>query len=263
MAVYFTGPFFISSIFVVLGFGLVFAYFKTSTLSSVFLSLFIVSFTILLSPILQKFWFNIFIYGFGGQVINPLIGAGNAILFTFESGLNIFINYYVLKISLINAISQLVMFTALIGRLNTLQIMIISIFYNLLWNLCHFLCISIQQGSPDYRVFDDFAVSNVYLFAGCFGLILSLLLKNPPATDEQYGQNQSSAIIAYMGTFFIFMSFCATSTLFSTKVTNVTSIRRFFWPESILNMFFALSASVISTYSFSILFGKDYKIGIR
>jgi hypothetical protein len=95
-----------------------------------------------------------------------------------------YISYYNLKIAMLNAISQLVMFTALIGRFSVMQIAATSLFYNFSWNLCHMLCVSIQRGSPDARIFDDFAISNVYLFAACFGLVVTWLIKAPPSTDR-------------------------------------------------------------------------------
>jgi len=58
--------FILSSIFTVIGFGLLFAFFKSASASGLFMSLFIVSFTIITSPFLQKFWFNIFIGNFQG-----------------------------------------------------------------------------------------------------------------------------------------------------------------------------------------------------
>lgn len=54
----------LSSIFVVIGFGLLLAYFKKATASALFASIFIVSFTAIASPIFQKFWFNVFITNF-------------------------------------------------------------------------------------------------------------------------------------------------------------------------------------------------------
>lgn len=59
------GSYFIfTSVFVVLGFGMVFAYFKNNIATGFFTSLFIVSFTMILSPLLQNFWNNTFVSGF-------------------------------------------------------------------------------------------------------------------------------------------------------------------------------------------------------
>jgi hypothetical protein len=69
-------------VFTVIGFGLIFSYFRTATLSGIFISLIIVSLTILISPIFQKFWFNVFIYGFNGPAIAGFTADSNVTLFT-------------------------------------------------------------------------------------------------------------------------------------------------------------------------------------
>lgn len=171
--------FLISAIFTVLGFGLIFVYFKTGTATSIFLSLFIVSMTMLLSPILQKFWYNVFIKGFID--IDP--STFQDTLYTSFNYTNIFIDFYNMKFSMINAISQLVMITGLIGRLSVFQISLTSVLYNLAWNLNLFLCIQVQRQSPDVKTFDDYQINSVYLFAACFGLMMMCFLKTPPSTD--------------------------------------------------------------------------------
>lgn len=47
-------------IFTLISFGCLYAAVSTSTRSGFFLSFFIVGFTTILSPALQKFWFNVF-----------------------------------------------------------------------------------------------------------------------------------------------------------------------------------------------------------
>ena len=51
-----------------MGFGLLFCQFKKNTLTAMFTPLFIVSFTTIISPIFQKFWFNVFFTDFNGTV---------------------------------------------------------------------------------------------------------------------------------------------------------------------------------------------------
>lgn len=254
MSVYFV----MTAVFTILGFGLIFAYFKTATMTGLFLSTFIVSFTMLLSPILQKWWFNVFIYGFNGNPISWYSNSNNNDFFIAESQMYIEVSFYTLKIAMACAISQLVMYTALIGRLSIAQTVIGSICYILGWNFVHMLCVSIQRAAPDTRLFDDYQINNVYLFAGAFGLAMTILIKNPPTFDLEFGNSQLTGMIALIGTFFLFLSFGATSILFATKISGS---RQYVWPEGVIGIFIALSASVISTYIFSILFNK--KIGIR
>jgi hypothetical protein len=59
--------FILSAIFTVIGFGLLLTYFSSATATGLFTSFFIVSFTVIVAPILQKFWFNVFITSFNGS----------------------------------------------------------------------------------------------------------------------------------------------------------------------------------------------------
>jgi len=59
-------------VFAVIGFGLLFSHFKKNTFTAAFIPLFIVSFTTVLSPIFQKFWFNVFFTDFRGSLPTSL-----------------------------------------------------------------------------------------------------------------------------------------------------------------------------------------------
>lgn len=134
--------FILSAVFTVIGFGLLFVYFRNSTVSALFTSIFIVSFTILMSPIFQKFWFNIFITDFHGYTPNDT--SPDRFYINSISGQSIPINLFSLKIALACAIAQLVMVLGLFGRLNPFQIALGSILFNFAWNLNHFLCVLLQ-----------------------------------------------------------------------------------------------------------------------
>jgi len=253
--------FILSAVFTVIGFGLLFIYFKNSTASALFTSIFIVSFTILISPIFQKFWFNIFITNFHGATPNDS-NPDRFYIFSLQ-GLNIPVDLYGLKIALANAIAQLVMILGLFGRMTPPQVVISSFLFNFAWNLNHFLCILLQQINSENRIFDDYQISNVYLFAASFGIAVSLLIKKPQ-NFRIFGHNNFSAILSQIGTFFLFLSFCTTTTFYSLKFVNVSGefSRSYVWQEAFLGTFFALSASVIATYIFAILLGGG-KIGMR
>lgn len=122
-----------------------------------------------------------------------------------------------MKVTMANCISQLVVYLAIFGKLTIPQIVINTLFYNILWNLNYFLCALLQINSPDTRIFDDYQISHVYLFASSYSLVLSLILKKP--SIKQAMKNHSMSIMALFGTFFIWMSFCTTTTLFPLKFT--------------------------------------------
>jgi len=210
--------FIISSIFTVIGFGMLFAFFKKATFNAFFTSIFIVSFTFLISPIFQKFWFNVFLSNFNGE-LNSINNNPDQFLQMSFGGKLIEVDFYNLKFALSNSISQLILAVGLIGKLSCLQFIIGSFLFNFCWNLNHFLCIMIQIVSSDNRIFDDYQISCVYLFAATFGLVICKLSKNAELTNH-FSSNSSSVVLSQLGTFFIFLSFCTTTTFYSMKFSK-------------------------------------------
>lgn len=204
------------AVFTIIGFGMLFTYFKHSPASAFFTSIFVVSFTVILSPIFSKFWFNVFLTDFSGTTIS----TNNPHRFFFKSfgGLSIYLDLYNLKVAFANCISQLVVFLGVFGRLSLPQIIFNTFFYNFLWNLSHFLCSYLQTIGPDTRIFDDYLISNVYLFGACYALALSLILKKN-SSQRVFCHSNQSVIIALLGTFFVFLSFCTTTAFFPLKFT--------------------------------------------
>jgi hypothetical protein len=256
--------FVLTAIFVVIGFGLLLSYFKRATFSALFVSIFTVSLTAIVSPILQKLWFNIFITNFQGAA--PALTDPSRFMQYSLGGSTIYLDYYNLKIMLANSIAQLVTILALFGRLNPAQIIVNSVGFNFCWNLNYFLCALLATNSPDLRIYDDYQINCVYLFAACYGLIASLLIRQPttPLTPE-FSSNNNSTVTAHLGTFFLFLAFCVTTTLYTVKytVSSGETQRAFIWQEAFISTFVALSASVVSTYAFSVLFNRNYRLGIR
>ena len=137
-------------------------------------------------------------------------------------------------------------------------------FFNFFWTLNHFLCLLLQVEAPDSRLWDDYHINNVYLFAACYGLIMALMLRRAPtASTERFSSSPSTTLLALLGTFFVFLSFCITTTLYGAKYTLLTLevARAFVWQEAFLSCFFALSASVILTYTLCVLLNE--KVGVR
>ncbi len=165
------------ALFTVVGYGLIFTFYKNSIAASLFMSTFVVSFTTIASPIIQKFWFNVFISDFVGQTFTS--DAPERFLYWTYDGWSIPVDLYNIKVTFANCISQLVIFLGLFGKLSIPQIIFNSIFYNILWNLNYFLCCFLQIKGPDTRIFDDYQISQVYLFASAYSLVLSLILKRP------------------------------------------------------------------------------------
>lgn len=205
-------------VFVVIGFGLLLSYYKRASFLAIFASIFTVSLTIIISPILQKFWFNVFITDFQGTAPTP--SDPTRLLQYSLGGTAIYVDYYSLRISVANAIAQLVALLALFGKMNTGQIIINCVGFNIFWTLTYFLCALLAKVSPDVRIYDDYQINCVYLFAGCYGLVAGQFLKRPePSRTPEFASSGHSVVTSQLGTFFLFLSFCATTTLYTTKYT--------------------------------------------
>lgn len=254
----------IASIFVVIGFGLLLSYLKKATFSALFTSIITVSLTAILSPIFQKFWFNIFITNFNGATPTP--SDPSRFLQYSLGGQYIYIDFYSLRIAMANSIAQLVTALALFGKLNPAQIVLNSVGFNFCWNLNYFLCAFLAINSPDSRFMDDYQINGIYLFAACYGIIASLILRQPvTSTTVEFSSSSNSAVTAHLGTFFLFLAFCATTPFYTTKytVSSSESERAFIWQEAFISTFIALSASVIANYAGSVLLNHKAKLGIR
>ena len=175
-----------------------------------------VSITVFLSPLLQKLWLNIFLDGFNNGLNN--ISPGYQILFVSNNLVNVSINYSNLKLSICCATSQLLLYVAVIGRIQTYNIIVLSFIYIVFWNLNYFLCVYLLKLSPDSRFFDDYSISMVYVFGGFVALLASfdsnsrLIIKKVKHSTKIY-----SKITSFIGIFFIWLSFCCTFSIFGTK----------------------------------------------
>ena len=109
-------------------------------------------------------------------------------LYNAFRGNNVRLDFYNMKIILANAISQMVVMLAILGKMNIVQFLLHSITYNIAWTFNYFLCIKLQNISPDERVFDDYQISMVYLFGACYGLVMSMVNPKPPLV-EQFSSN--------------------------------------------------------------------------
>lgn len=208
----------LACIFVVIGFGLLLSYFKRATFSALYISIITVSLTIIVSPIFQKFWFNIFITDFNGATPTPK--DPSRLMQYSMGGTYIYLDLYNLRVALANSIAQLVTALALFGRMNPVQVIINSFGFNFCWNLNYFLCAFLAIDSPDSRIYDDYQINSIYLFAACYGLIASFFLRQPAtALTPEFSSSNNSTVTAQIGTFFLFLAFCATSTLYTTKYT--------------------------------------------
>lgn len=113
-----------------------------------------------------------------------------------------------------------------------------------------------KKGPNSPQIYDDYGTNYVYVFAGFFALITSLILNIRPGKFSPTG-SRHSAFISLIGTGFIFACFPFTGIIFPSTGNSV--LRQ---TEGPMNIYFALTASVICTYISSAIFGK-LKVGVR
>ena len=164
-----------ASLFIICGFGNIFSYYRFATGTAFFIPIYTLATSIIASPIFSKFWFNVFITDFNGTTVND--GGPNRFHQSSFSGSDIEVDLYNLKVALANAISQLVVYLYIYGRVNILQVIIHSFVFNFLWNFNYFLCLDLQNEGPDERVLDDYMINFVYLFGTAYGLVLGLFTR--------------------------------------------------------------------------------------
>lgn len=94
-----------------------------------------------------------------------------------------------MRMSLLNVISQLVVFYGVYQKLNVAQTFIFSLFFQIAWTLNYALNVQLAANQPDdlRRLFDDYSINQVFLFGAVFGLIIALINKKPPRDDYSLG----------------------------------------------------------------------------
>lgn len=178
--------------------------------------MYVVSITVIISPLLQKLWLNIFLNGFNDGLNSPT--AGFQVLFNSNSTSNVSVNYSNIKLSICCAISQLLMHIAVIGRVQIYKSIFVSVVFIIFWNINYFLCIAVFKLSPDSRFFDDYSISMVYIFGGFVALLVSLdVPSNLHLKRIDRPQKSYPKIASFLGIFFIWLSFCCTFSITGTK----------------------------------------------
>lgn len=222
----------------ILGYGLLIAYSDNSAAAGLVTTLIVVGVSVQITPLLLSFWYKVF-NGFNGT--------------------NVEISLSTERITMVLCTSLLAALTSLVGRLGKTETFIVILLFNVGWTLSYIVTQYVQeQHSPNNPLlYDDYGTNYVYVFAGFFALVTSVILNIRPGKALPTG-SRHSAFIALIGTGFIFACFPFTGILYnSTASTNI--YRR---SEGPLNIYFALTASVICTYISSLIFG-NFKIGVR
>lgn len=164
----------------VLGFGLLLVYFKYTIKQTLIVALVVCSVNAQLGPLIQQFWYNVFINGFYASHGIPTAKDTPYALITDTPVQNInSVTLGFVRISTYTSISLLVALSSVIGKIGLLNTFIASILFNIGWNLNYYLnyMIYFQQAQNTYTfwIMDDFQGSRVFMFGAGFGLAMLLI----------------------------------------------------------------------------------------
>lgn len=165
-------------LFVLVGFGMVLSFYRFGSWLGMATAIIVVAVSVQLAPLIQKFWFSVFITSFGNLNDVNTVG-GNIQSFWKHYALNdIQANNSMNRTMFLSCISILTAMSAVVGRLNVNDVLKVTASYQIFWNLNYFLLIYlcvIKQDHNDVQFtpyfFDRFGTTYNYLFASFFGLI--------------------------------------------------------------------------------------------
>lgn len=224
----------LTAILAILGWGLIIAYSENSAVSGLMTTLMTVGLSVQLQPLLIAFW-NYAFSSFNGKYPLDLVDE---------------------KATMAMCVSLLIALCSLSGRLGIVETFTVIICFNVGWPLNFYFVnyLKTNKWTNDLKEISDAIGSTyIYLFAGVFSLIVSIFLNLKEGNRTGYSGSRQSAFIGMIGTGFAFAASPFTGMPGSTVAAAF---------ESALNVYFTLTASVITTYAFSAIFG-NMKVGVR
>lgn len=255
-------------LFVVVGFGMLLNIYRFGNWLGSATAIITVALCIQLSPLLQKFWFSVFITGFG--TVNSTVESTSSVsrFWLAYTENNIQIGTQLMRTSLVSCISIMTVMSAVVGRISTAQIMKLVSIFLIFWNLNYYLLIYFLVIRDDFNpakfspyFFDMFGTTFVYLFAAFFGLPFSCLIRKQalPEIHARNEFNRLSLLLSQIGTGFIIALFVFTSSgviqynFFSDS--RGLQLARF-------SILFGIIGSIIGSYVGSALVGRG-RVGYK
>jgi hypothetical protein len=131
-------------IFTVVGFGMLLNVYRYGNWLGGGTAIIVVAISILLGPLLQKFWFCVFISNFKDMsndiYSNHLVGPAITHFWRTYGNYNVIVNFLMLRTALLTSISILVVMTAVVGRVTLFQIIKFTSLFHIFWPLNYYLC---------------------------------------------------------------------------------------------------------------------------
>jgi hypothetical protein len=181
-------------IFTLVGFGMLLNVYKYGNWLGAGTAIIVVAISILLGPLLQKFWFSVFFTKFKDYSSQEAVDVNGSppfasniapVWWTYASN-TVVVNNLMIRTALLSSISILVVMTAVVGRITLFQIIKFTTLYHIFWPLNYYLLIWFLSRKQDFHgnhtdpyYFDMFGTTYVYLFAVFYGIPFSCLSKKP------------------------------------------------------------------------------------
>lgn len=233
----------------VLGFGLLLVYWRFGVKQTLVIAIVVCSINAQLGPLMQQFWYNVFVQGFYASTAPETNGTFYLVKDTaIKDVQNITLGF--VRISTYCSISLLVALTAIIGKIGIVTTFLTTIIFNIGWNLNYYLnfLIYLRGSNTVYNIMDDFQGSRVFMFGAGFGLALMLIyMRSQPVVRSPSAQYTDifSAFLTLMGTGFILSLFYF--------VLDTYAIGSYL--NALLNIYFAFCASIITSIAISCILG--------
>lgn len=164
---------------------------------------------------------------------------------------------------MLSCLSIMIVMTAIIGRTSLAQILKITAFFQVIWNLNYSLLIYLsvigQPGgtSSTAYLFDQFGSTYTYLFASIFGLVLTRMLHHQKFSSNHPRNlySRKTLIMSLLGAIFIFASFFFSYSNVMDYIPRGKNLGLF-------NVFWGILGSIGGTYMTSLIYNKG-RVGVR
>jgi hypothetical protein len=145
-------------IFTLVGFGLLLNVYKYGTWLGTGSAIIVVAMSIVLGPLLQKFWFCVFISSFKDVVSSSTITSNTVGHIISQYGdFHVKVTFLSLRTSLLTSISVLVVMTALVGRVTLFQLIKFTSLFHLFWPLNYYLLLWFNIVRNDFHLVNNSA----------------------------------------------------------------------------------------------------------
>ena len=247
-----------SSLFTLLGFGLILSPFRRTRWSGLTIALFVVSFNFLFGPLIHEMWFTAFLYRYTGDA--SIIAPQAEDYFEKGSEDEVVPSSMSFRLANLCSVSFFISISGSIGRISLPSIFQSLTIFNILWylNLNLLVQMSFTSNPLPLTFLDDYGTDVVFLFGAAHGLIACIINRGSIKT-RRYNSDIISTTMAMLGTAFLIGAFL----FMSTNITHQTDEAANFKENAgAANVFLSLLGSVCGAYIGSVLVNKG-KMGVK